>query len=579
MRLEVFDFETINVKGKLLPYCLAYTDNDRVKLHYFTDLTPLEASLYILDNFKPGVVYYAHNLVFDFLLFFRGLLHMGVKYKWFYANYSLYEVIVHYKSKDYIFRCSYKLMPFRLEDFYPRITSRNKMYFPYEALKSWSPESTCSSYKNIPSEYFNWSLKAYLGEYAKNDCLMLKEALVNFFESLRGVGIPFNKRALTCGSIAMAFFIKEYNTIKLDLDKSLCSVLRNAYYGGRCEVFGNARDHEKVLHFDFKGMYQQCMLEVLPSGGFKYSSDCEDISKPGFYCISLDACADIPVLPQRKDKLYFLDGNLTGWYWHEEIKLALEVSNVRSFKIVHALLSEENTPALKDFIQRLSIIREKGLILKDLGKLLINSFYGRLGLDDEFNLIELNLASDTLDEYGEFGDLFLSKRKVKSAAKTNVAVAAAITAKARIKLYRAFQEVQRAGGRILYCDTDSVFAAFDKNADVTGRMLGNYVNFDTTKADTILRDSVFILPKTYGIVLKDNAHIIKIKGVSVKELNVTDLKKAFYERRGSITLSSEHILTKDVKVTQVFQTKEVRLDSYDKRLWGADLKSTSALKW
>lgn len=159
-----------------------------------------------------------------------------------------------------------------------------------------------------------------------------------------------------------------------------------------------------------------------------------------------------------------------------------------------------------------------------------------------------------------------------------MAVAAAITAKARIKLYRAFQEVQRAGGRILYCDTDSVFAAFDKNADVTDRMLGNYVNFDTTKSDTIIRDSVFILPKTYGIVLKDNAHIIKIKGVSVKELNVTDLKKAFYERRGSITLSSEHILTKDVKVTQVFQTKEVRLDSYDKRLWGADLKSTSALK-
>jgi hypothetical protein len=42
----------------------------------------------------------------------------------------------------------------------------------------------------------------------------------------------------------------------------------------------------------------------------------------------------------------------------------------------------------------------------------------------------------------------------------NVSYASAIASKARIKLYKAFLEVIADGGRILYCDTDSIFSAY-----------------------------------------------------------------------------------------------------------------------
>jgi hypothetical protein len=48
---------------------------------------------------------------------------------------------------------------------------------------------------------------------------------------------------------------------------------------------------------------------------------------------------------------------------------------------------------------------------------------------------------------------------------SNVAIAAAITARGRIKLHKGLMSTIKNGGRILYTDTDSIFAAFTKNMD------------------------------------------------------------------------------------------------------------------
>jgi DNA polymerase elongation subunit (family B) len=45
----------------------------------------------------------------------------------------------------------------------------------------------------------------------------------------------------------------------------------------------------------------------------------------------------------------------------------------------------------------------------------------------------------------------------------NVSYASAIASKGRIKLYEGLKNVERDGGRILYYDTDSIFAAYPKN--------------------------------------------------------------------------------------------------------------------
>jgi hypothetical protein len=47
--------------------------------------------------------------------------------------------------------------------------------------------------------------------------------------------------------------------------------------------------------------------------------------------------------------------------------------------------------------------------------------------------------------------------------KSNVGIASAITSKARIKLYNAQKSVINNRGRLLYSDTDSIFASFKNN--------------------------------------------------------------------------------------------------------------------
>jgi len=136
MKIEVFDFETINVGGRLVPYCLSYTDEDKVFVEVFKDCDQSAISDFIVTRFKPEVVYYAHNLAFDFFLFFRGLLSNCIKYNWVYINYDLYEVIIWGCNKKITLRCSNKLIPFKLQDFYPSLTDYKKLYFPYECMKS-----------------------------------------------------------------------------------------------------------------------------------------------------------------------------------------------------------------------------------------------------------------------------------------------------------------------------------------------------------------------------------------------------------------------------------------------------------
>jgi DNA polymerase elongation subunit (family B) len=113
---------------------------------------------------------------------------------------------------------------------------------------------------------------------------------------------------------------------------------------------------------------------------------------------------------------------------------------------------------------------------------MINSMYGRLGMRkiDSYSFIEeyknLDYLRKKIDviSYKELNEIilveaennkklinFLNVNQIKS--KNNIVLASCITSKARIKLYNAQNEVIKNHGRILYSDTDSIFAAFKKN--------------------------------------------------------------------------------------------------------------------
>jgi hypothetical protein len=92
------------------------------------------------------------------------------------------------------------------------------------------------------------------------------------------------------------------------------------------------------------------------------------------------------------------------------------------------------------------------------------------------------IKEDELDKYNSLNILSLKKinnlillnveidnklkkefKNITKKVKKNISIASSITSKSRIKLYRAQKDVIANSGRILYSDTDSIFAAYKKD--------------------------------------------------------------------------------------------------------------------
>jgi hypothetical protein len=555
----IWDFEAFEVypgggPGLAWPKAIAYTRGGDAVYYEINSRSQEEVCSYMLSSFKPATVYYAHGLLPSFLLFVKGLIALKIDFGWFFVGYDLYEVTIKHGGATYILRCSHKLLPFKLDNFYPGLVGKPRKGPQDDEVRVENYERDPFLDRTTPSPFL-----------AKSDCLLLKEGVGSFYRELSGMGITYNRKSLTCGSIALNYYVSRYNHIKLNLPKKVRSIIRQAYYGGRCEVFGNPKKDEKVLHFDFRGMYQSCMLGYLPSGDFKYVNENLDLNRPGFYFVELECNDEIPPLPSREERLVFKCGRISGWFWHEEVMAAMRLCKVEKLRVIHGLLSLDNKKSLEDFVYDLNRVREQGGIKKDIGKLLINSFYGRLGIDEGMEIVRLSKSNEGGESYSKCGDLFLTRHMTRSNPRANTAIAAVITARARVKLLEAFAEVKASGGRLLYCDTDSVFAAFPKALTVENRLLGKHVTFDTSLEDTIIGDSVFITPKTYGLRLANGKEFIKIKGVGVGGLKLDELKAKFYSGTAHIEVPSRTFSTKNLEAIIRYDVKEVKLGGYSKR--------------
>jgi hypothetical protein len=157
--------------------------------------------------------------------------------------------------------------------------------------------------------------------------------------------------------------------------------------------------------------------------------------------------------------------------------------------VLSSVIYEKSDYVFSEFIDYFNNIKLQGGYYKIFAKLMINSFYGSTALKDQNEIIYITFSESEyyyilknltvirfykinftyiliiLDDY----KISKSKKKIsvknlsENKSKRNVSYAAAITSKARIRLYTALTSVIKDGGRLLYCDTDSIFAAYDKN--------------------------------------------------------------------------------------------------------------------
>lgn len=589
-RINTYDIETLCIKGNYIGFCVSFNFKNENYNFYCKEVIKVSMEK-ILDLLKKeeNIVFYVHNLNFDGMLILEYLSRSGLKFKIMSIKTNLYYIRVKIGKKTVEWRCSFKLMPFSLEIVSSQIDGYKKMKYPYEILnENFNDKIKLSDVVKNINEYETYlldlDLKSYTILYCNNDVVITKKIVETFWETLKNFEIKINSNNYSISSIAVNLFFKKYNKFNIDkkLDKVIDKYVRKAYYGGRCEVFGNPRNNEKIFHFDFKGMYGQCMLEKFPVGRHDFRFDIKEIMKPGFYSIEWEWSGKYPILPLKDNvfgKLMFYEGKGEGLYWYEEI-LLFEKYGGKIMKINSCLIFEKEERVFESFVNDMDKIRERGGIYKMVGKLLVNSMYGRLGMGREnlSSVVSFDGKPHPLAErFFIMNDVVISeiKKEMEYNGIYNVVMAAVITAKARVKLYRAFMSVIENGGRILYTDTDSVIASFLK--DVLGERHGE-VYWDEKKKDTLLEKACFALPKTYSIVINNNESITKIKGFRKNFVRFEEFEKQFLDC-GMIKENDFIFIKKSGYSLRIENsTKETNLMSYNKRRWIDNYKDTLPFK-
>lgn len=450
-----------------------------------------------------------------------------------------------------------------------------------------------SDYIIFKDKLFNFKEESI--KYCMGILIVLQKILINTINTLKE--LPFknlinlfhNSNSISAFSHKVFFKFYAKGEIHKKLKIEIYSYIKNSFFGGRCEIFGNPLKDELVHYFDYSGMYGQCMLEKFPLGNASIEFGAKIIDKPGFYYIKFYQDLEFPILPTKiGNKLMFINGDLEGLYWFEEINLFLKYNGVIN-EIVYSLLYEKSDYIFKSFVEDFNLIRHKGGYKKVLGKLIINSLYGSFGLKEDETFTKLIYSEK------EFLDI-LENLNTKSFLKTNncylveiikdkqsqrlinkqdrnwnsefsernVGYASIITSKARIKLYKALMCTIEYGGRLLYTDTDSIFAAFKKANSNIGEIIW----------EELYEDACFILPKFY-MLKKNKNEIIKIKGVENYNLSYDEIKNIFYN--SSEDSKIEMIPRKGIfNLGRRTSEKILWVNKYDKRRFINEKKSSKA---
>lgn len=585
---EALDIETVWDNNIAKPICIAITCNNKI---YFKKVNIDEIDSdkiinFLLKKCSSKKIYYVHNLTFETFVFLKKIIDMKINFKIISAKSSVYALILEHGKKKIKFRCSYKLTMLSLKKLCKLAEMKQKTIFPYKILnKNLKP------YMDISREMFDndddynnfisingksiWTYKV-LEEYCKNDALITKMSIIKYWEIINQYNLNIDTNVLSAAKLSVVNYFSNNSIIKKKISIKYDRILRKNYYGGRTEVFGNMYDDEILLHYDWSGMYAQCMSEKVLGGKIYESNEIVGIEKPGFYWIKFEQNLEYPILPIKRNKLLFANGIFEGWYWFEEILLAMEYG-VKILSITKTIGAQYYDNFIINFVEINNNIRKVSQLHKQIGKNNNNTFYGRLGMDPEkeeeeiTNDLNINKYKRIIEKNGAYVGYTHKEKSI-----SNITVSAAITAKARIKLYRGFIEVMKNGGRLIYTDTDSIIAAFKKNEykkklDV---QMGEVI-FNSNDSETIIEDGVFAMPKTYALRYQNGKEIVKIKGFNTKP-SFNEFKEKFYNKE-SITTENTEWNKKDFNIRIINKEKKTYLFGLDKRKWSDDLKSTTPL--
>jgi len=535
MKFAVFDIETIQwVK----PYSVCFFDGKDFKMFTGDDCVSCFIDFVITKKYR-GYNIYAHNGgKFDFLfildvLRFRdydfSLIFQGSRCALIKVYHQKEGKIKNRKSRNNLrFVDSYNILKFSLDKLTKDFDVKHKKTNFMENNGKRDYDYLYELYKKGDNRFY---------DYVKNDVLGLYEVLQVFFDRIKGhkgsVGI-------TTPSTAMKTFKQQF----LPGDKKIPFIetglnrffRRNAYYGGRTEIFKMFLDDGRYHCFDVNSLYPF----VMKNNSFPFSPPRRinpSLNVVKNFCGITEARVsvsdvDIPVLPFKKEirkgvnKLVFPVGRFSGVWDNVFLKKALEVGYrvkpIRSWVFRDEFIFSEYV----DYFYKQKQKSNKGSCDYLISKLFLNSLYGKFGQrDDSSMVVKITDFSKNKFKIIDVVDIENNIFRVETSNTSDFLfspISIHVTSLAQLVLYGFFEKIFDKGGVVAYCDTDSVFTDVSLN---TSDRLGD------VKKEYSFRRGYFVLPKMYCVVLGDK-NKVKVKGFSkdlLKNISEDSFRKALFK--------------------------------------------------
>jgi hypothetical protein len=305
-----------------------------------------------------------------------------------------------------------------------------------------------------------------------------------------------------------------------------------AYYGGRVEVFKSGYFKKELFHYDVTSSYPWSMTHPLPLYFRGFHPPPKNIENALEQCGISDATVYIPkgsmyvpILPVRfQNKLIFPEGKFRGRWTNVELLQLYKLKHKGIQIFIHGQARFDKLAFLKPFVDTFYGLRKKAKESNDefqsyAYKILLNSLYGKLVENVERKSILYGaMVNESIKKYGsrhieqtQIPGIYALHTQSRGPFR-HVAAGCYVTAYSRLKLLEGLETSLKAGGKIYYCDTDSIIT--DKEIKSFGSSdLGGF------KLENVLTEAEFVCPKVYRIINTKGEIIYKVKGMPIKGLD------------------------------------------------------------
>lgn len=394
-----------------------------------------------------------------------------------------------------------------------------------------------------------WNLEIETVKYCNIDCISLYQILIKFNSLIYKLfEINIHKHP-TLSSLAFAIYRTHF--LKKDtiaqLSGQIAKDIRQSYTGGAVDMYipENLKG-EELYSYDVNSLYpSQMESQLMPiNHPTLFYGDIRKVDPNAFgffYCkIKAPDNLEHPILQTHIKTNNGMRTIAPLGVWSDML-FSKEIDNAMKygykFEIIWGYTFKSGI-IFKDYVNTLYKLRSdypKSNPINYLAKLLLNSLYGRFGMDDNFtevNIIHKDYYSDFENKYfdniidrEDLGDYKLITIKAsesqidkdESTHNVSIGIAAAITGYARIHMSQFKNNLDY---NLYYTDTDSVYIDAPLSDElVNSKILGKM------KLENKINKAIFLSPKVYYLETVDGKIIYKVKGLS----HETQLSKHDFE--------------------------------------------------